>query len=254
MQIDITNWFVVFVRIGAVMLVFPLTGSSNVPVRLRIALAAGTAFLMAPLLPPAPVDTGAFWSLAGILFQEASVGLLLGFVARLVFFGLEIAAGILTTEMGLQLSPQFNPLNQTQVTAPGMALHWLGMMLLLTSDLHHWLLAALQRSYLVAPVGGVSLSEALLQDVIARTGHLFVFALQLAAPVLAVSFTITLIFSVLARAVPQMNVFSESFPVRTMSCLIIFGLSLNLMAQHLLNELRRLPDDVLQVARILGGG
>ena len=254
MNIDIINWFVVFVRIGAVMLVFPLTGSSNVPVRLRIALAGGTAFLMAPLLPIPPADTGAFWALAGLLFKEASVGLLLGFVARLTFFGLEIAAGILTTEMGLQLSPQFNPLNQTQVTAPGMALHWLGMMLLLASDLHHWLLAALQRSYLAVPAGGAGLSEALLLDVIGRTGHLFVFALQLSAPVLAVSFTITLIFSVLARAVPQMSVFSESFPVRTMSCLIVFGLSLNLMAQHLLNELRRLPDDVLQVARLLGGG
>lgn len=254
MNLDLVNWFVVFVRVGAILMVFPLTGSANVPVRLRIALAGFAAFLLCQLLPAPPVGSGAFWNLAGLLFKEACTGLLLGFISRLVFFGLEIAAGVLTTEMGLTLSPVFNPVNQSQVTAPGAMLNWLALMLFLGLDLHHWLFAAIQRSYVLVPAGAAGLREAVLVDVIARTSHLFVFALQLAAPVLAVSFSVTLIFSVLARAVLQMNVFSESFPVRVFACLVVFGLSLNLMAQHLLNELRRLPDDILHVAQLLGGG
>lgn len=254
MTFEITNWFAVFVRVGAFLMVFPFTGSANVPMRLRIALTAFTAFLITPALPPAPATYGSLFSLIGLLFTEASVGLLLGFVARLVFYALEITAGILTTEMGLQLAPQFNPVNQSQVTAPGMVLHWLALMLFLGFDLHHWLFAALQETYNVLPAGAAGLSELTMNDFVARTGRMFKFALQVAAPVLAVSFVISLIFSVLARAVPQMNVFSESFPVRTMSCLIIFGLSLNLMAQHILNELRRIPDDMIRVAEMLHGG
>ncbi|MEW6302716.1 MAG: flagellar biosynthetic protein FliR [Verrucomicrobiota bacterium] len=254
MYLDPVNWFAVFARVGAVLMVFPLTGSTNVPVRLRVALAALAAFLLGPLLPASGAGHGAFWGLVGLIFKEVCTGLVLGFVARLVFFGLELAAGILATEMGLMLSPQFNPLNQSQVTAPGMMLHWLALMLFLGLDLHHWLLAALQRSYALAPAGAAGLGEAALLDILGGTSRLFVFALQIVAPVLAVSFTISLIFSVLARAVPQMNVFAESFPVRTLTTLMVFGLCLNLMAQHLLNQLRRLPDDLLRAARLLGAG
>ena len=73
------------------------------------------------------------------------------------------------------------------------------------------------------------------------------------APIIAVSFVINLVFSFLGRAVPQMNVFSESFAVRIIAGLSVFGLSLQLMAQHMLNYLRRLPDDILRVAQLLSG-
>ena len=91
-------------------------------------------------------------------------------------------------------------------------------------------------------------------DIIARTGMTFRIALQITAPIMAISFVITLVFSVLSRAVPQMNVFSESFPVRTLAGLTVFGLTCNLMAQHIQNFLQRLPDDVMHVAQLLGTG
>jgi flagellar biosynthetic protein FliR len=69
---------------------------------------------------------------------------------------------------------------------------------------------------------------------------------------MAVSFIISLVFSVLGRAVPQMNVFSESFSVRPLVGLSVFGLTLDLMSEHIVNYLRRLPEDMLQVAQLLG--
>ena len=119
-------------------------------------------------------------------------------------------------------------------------------------DLHHWFIVGFQRTYVFVPIGGAHLSAAVLMDIIARTGGIFVIAVQLAAPMIAVSFFITLVFSVLGRAVPQMNVFSESFAFRTFAGLTVFGLTLNLMAQHITNYLNRLPEDVLRVAQLLG--
>ena len=80
---------------------------------------------------------------------------------------------------------------------------------------------------------------------------MFVIALQLAAPVMAVSFIVSLVFSVLGRAVPQMNVFHESFTIRTLAGLSVFGVTLQLMAAHIDNYLRRLPEDVFSVAQLL---
>jgi flagellar biosynthetic protein FliR len=71
------------------------------------------------------------------------------------------------------------------------------------------------------------------------------------APVLATSFLVTVTFSLLGRAVPQMNVFGESFPVRTISGLAVFGLTCNLLAQHIVNHLNRIPQDFLRVAEML---
>ena len=81
--------------------------------------------------------------------------------------------------------------------------------------------------------------------------QIFLIALQLAAPLMAVSFIISLVFAVLGRAVPQMNVFSESFAVRPLVGLSVFGMTLELMSQHISNYLHRLPADMLRVSQLL---
>ncbi len=124
-------------------------------------------------------------------------------------------------------------------------------MLWLSLDMHHWMLLGFERTYTYLPIGTAHLSQAFLPDIVGRTSGIFVIALQLAAPLLAVSFIISLVFSVLGRAVPQMNVFAESFAVRPLVGLSVFGLTLDLMSEHIINYLRHLPEDMLRVAQLL---
>jgi flagellar biosynthetic protein FliR len=91
----------------------------------------------------------------------------------------------------------------------------------------------------------------LLADVVGRTSRLFLVGTVMAAPIIAVSFLINLVFSVLGRAVPQMNIFIESLSFRVLAGLIVFGLTLNVTAQHISSYLRRLPEDVVYVAHLL---
>jgi len=70
---------------------------------------------------------------------------------------------------------------------------------------------------------------------------------------MAVSFCITVFFAVMSRAVPQMNVFAESFGVRIAGGLIVLGLTLQLAAQYIANYLERLPEDLIGFAQLLGG-
>lgn len=254
MKLELTQWFLVFARAGALLAVFPLFSAQNVPVRLRLALAALMALLATPLLPNVVAPDLSLWSLMRLLFIEASVGLLLGFICRFVFFAIDFAGAIIGTEIGLMMSSSFNPLGANATPVPGIMLYWLALMLMLGLDLHHWIIAAFQHSYLLVPIGAAHLSHGLALEVLRRSSELFRIAVQMTAPVLAASFVITLIFSVLSRAVPQMNVFTESFPVRTLAGLAVFGLTIHLMAQHLENYLHRLPDDLLRVAQLLGHG
>lgn len=251
---EVANWLMVFLRAGALLVLMPVLGTQNIPVRVRLGLAACLSLLVAPGLPPTDVATLSMWGLITRVTQELGAGLLLGFVTRLVFYGLDFAAGIITAEIGLNVPGIMNPLNDSQSGAPAMAMFLLGSMLFLSLDLHHWLLVAFQRSYAVLPVGGASLDELTVLEVVHRSALAFGFGVRVAAPFIAVAFVVTLIFSVLGRAVPQMNVFTESFAVRILAGLSVFGLTCSLLAHHLSEYLRRLPEDALRVARLLGSG
>lgn len=254
MNTELTIWFLVFTRIGAMLAVLPLFSSQTVPIQLRIALGALVAFLVTPMLPHVPgVDAPSIWSLARLMFVEASIGLLMGFVCRFVFYALEIAGGFVAMEMGLTMPAEFNQVTGNAMFVPALIFYWLAVMLLLTLNLHHWMIVGFERSYALVPMGAAQLSEALLVNLVSKSAGVFVIALQISAPVMAVSFLVTLVFAVLSRAVPQMNVFAESMPVRTLLGLMTFGLTCTFMAQHVANYLRRLPEDMLSVARLAGG-
>jgi flagellar biosynthetic protein FliR len=170
----------------------------------------------------------------------------------MIFFAVELAGSLIGTEVGLAMPSSFNPLSSSQGSPPSAILSHLVTIIWLCLDLHHSLLLSLSRSYQILPAGNASLSESLVADVIARSQCVFHLALQIAAPMVAVSFLVSILFAVLARAVPQINVFFESFSVRIFAGLIVLGMSCQLMAIHLVNFLGHVPEDLLKVARLLG--
>lgn len=252
MELDVYNWLMVFLRVGAFLTVLPFFSAVNFPRASRAALTALIALLVAPTIPHFPMDNLSMASLVGVMMQEVSIGLLLGFVSRMVFYAADLAGNFIATEMGLNLGAILDPMSGTSSPVPGTILFFLAAVVMLTLDLHHWVLVGFQRTYSVLPVGGAHLNGILFSEVLRHTSRIFVVALQIAAPVLAVSFVIMLVFAVLSRAVPQANVFILSFSFRIVGCLAVFGFTLQLTAQHVLNYLNRLPDDLLTVAQMMG--
>jgi flagellar biosynthetic protein FliR len=250
---DVVTWFLAFARLGAILALFPIF-TGNVPVILRISLSALVAFLVLPGLPVVDSSQMGIAAIVRLMVIEISTGLLLGFICRMVFHAIELGAGVAASEMGLSMSNIFNPVSQEMVSTPSVLLYWLAVMLLFSLDMHHWLLAGFQRSFEAVPIGGAGLSKALYTEVIARGGQVFFVAVQMVAPVLACSFLVTLVFSLLGRVVPQMNVFAESFPVKSLAGLFVFGMTCTLMATHITNYLKRLPGDFMRVAQLLGTG
>jgi flagellar biosynthetic protein FliR len=253
MNLDYYNWMLVFMRISAFLLMLPFFSMVNFPVTMRVALGALASLLIAPLLPPVALGKMDFISLFGLMFQEVSIGMLLGFVARLIFFAVDLAGNIIATEMGLNMASIFDPMTQQSGQVTSTVLFFLATVVMLSLDLHHWVLMGFERTYSVLPIGGAHLNAALFESLVSQTGQIFMIALQISAPVMAASFVITLVFAMLGRAVPQMNVFAESFGFRIVGGLIVFGFTLNLTAQHVTNYLQRLPDDLLVVAQMMGG-
>jgi len=250
---DLNSWMLVFLRASGLMAVFPIISGKNVPIRIRVMLTVLFSFLIHPSLPAVNLGDVPFLGLMGLFTREILVGLAIGFFSRLLFFGLEIAGVVIAFQMGLQVSNSINPVSETQTQTPGTILHYLGALIFLSLDLHHWTLMGFYRSFELVPFGTAEIPEGLLHHVVSRTGDLFNLALLLAAPTLAVALIITFIFAILGRAVPQMNVFGESFAVRTLAGLGVFGLTISLMARHIITFLNTLPNDLETVIQFLAG-
>jgi len=161
--LDYYNWLLVFLRISAFLLVLPFFSATNFPVTMRVSLGALAAMLLAPTLPAFPLAQLPTFSLFGVMIQEVSIGLLLGFMARMIFYAVDLAGNIIATEMGLQMATIFDPLSQATSQVPATILFYLAAIVMLTLDLHHWMLLGFERTYSVLPIGTAHLSTALFE-------------------------------------------------------------------------------------------
>jgi flagellar biosynthesis protein FliR len=250
----IFDWLLVFMRASGFLMILPLFSGGYVSVRMRVTMAGLLGMMVAPGIVN-PVDLGdlRLFQLVMLIFREVTLGLFLGFICRLIFYAVELAGHIMSTDMSLQMSTLLTPDNPMPVAIPGVVMNLLATALFVTLDIHLLLILAFQRTYEVLPLGGGILSELLLENVTMRAGGVFLVGVQIAAPLMAVSFMVSLVLMMLGRAVPQMNVFFLSFTVRIMAGLAIFGVSVRLGAQLIADSLRRLPEDILGIARVLGG-
>lgn len=248
----ISVWLLVMVRASGMILTMPVFSGNQVPRQLKIALGVMLATLAAPLLPAVELKVDSLWWLIQVIFVEITAGVVLGFICRFTFFALDVTGTLIANELGLNMATILNPGSNAAAPVTSSLLYWLGVVTFFGLDIHHWVIAFFIRTYSVLPMGAAHGSEDLMRNVLVHTGWILSAGVQVAAPVMAVAFVVTWVFSMLGRAVPQMNVFSESMPVRVLSGLVVFALSLRFIGDHTANFLRRIPDDLVRVAQILG--
>ena len=255
MQEFFLTWFMVFIRAGAMLSIFPIFSAAAMPMRIRIALAGFLAMLSMPgvSLPEGFID-GDSISFVGVIAKEVTFGLLLGFVCRLILFTVALAGHYIGGQLGLQLSSLIAPGESTPSQTPAVMLQMITVMLMFSLDIHFELLMGFQQSYNVLTIGGGHLSDALFTEITGLCARTFVVALRIAAPIIAVGIVVNLLMMVLGRTIPEVNVFILSFSIRILVGIFLFGFTLSLAAREITNYLRHLPDDFVVVTRLLAGG
>jgi flagellar biosynthetic protein FliR len=156
--------------------------------------------------------------------------------------------------MGFNLASVLDPANGRPTQAPAMIMFLLTCVMMMSLNMHHWLLTGFQYTYTLLPIGGAHLREVLFTNILDHTSRVFLVGVQIAGPLIASSFLAMLLLGFLGRLVPQMNIFAESFSVRIACGLAVFAFTMEISAQHILNGLRRLPEDMMRVAQFLGVG
>jgi flagellar biosynthetic protein FliR len=222
-------------RAAGLVAVAPFLGERMVPVRVRALFAVALGFLMLTVSPPAPPVPASLIALVLATVAELSVGLAVGFVARLAVLAFEMAGHVVAIQMGLGIAAVFDPLQGHQSNVLGRWMWILGMVLFLGLNGHHHLLRATAGTLDLLPPGQGIGSDRLVESVTDAGAESLAAAMRIGAPAVGVLLLTTVGLGLLARTVPQMNVFIVGFPIKITAGLVALLLSM----PYLLEAARR---------------
>jgi flagellar biosynthesis protein FliR len=220
----------VFARMGAIIMLIPGFGETFVPVRIRLSLALTLAFVLIPVLgsavPPVPGDVS---GVALAVIKETAIGLLIGSILRFFMTSLAAAGEIISIQSTLGFAQTANPTQAAPSATLSTFLSLMGLVLIMSTNLHHLFLSAIVRSYTIFPfTRAIPLADAN-SLAIQTVANSFALGLQLAAPVVAFSLIFNIATGLVGRVMPQFQIFFVASPLMVILSLSIFALSLGLI-------------------------
>ena len=213
------TFFVVFSRVGAMLMLMPALGEAPVPSRVRLAIAMAVCLLIYPVAAAAlPTGTLSAPALFLVVIREVLIGLFLGALMRLTMTSLNVAGGIIAYQSGLALAQGFDPTQGTQGAMLSTFLTLLGLTVIFAADLHLLLIQALASSYDLFPVAEAINTSDLADAAVRILASSFALGIQMAAPFIAYGLIFYAGLGLLARLMPQLQVFFIAMPLN-----ILFG-------------------------------
>ena len=243
MRIDVSllpvlaaTFMLVFARVGAMVMLLPGLGESNIPVRIKLAVAVLLTLVILPLHRQAyQIDMQSAAPLVVMMIHELIVGIVLGATARVTLSALQVGGAVIAQQMGLGFVTSVDPTQGQQGVLIGNFLTMLGVTLLFATDSHYLVIAALNDSYAVFSPGDLMPSG----DIAALASRAFTAAfrlgMQLSAPFLVFGLVFNIGLGVLARLMPQMQVYFVGVPLSMLAGFLIFSLVLVAMMSTFLN-------------------
>ncbi len=233
----------------------PVFGANVVPRTVKAGLAIVVAWVLAPGAAgwAGPTDLGG-GALAAGMARECLVGLAMGLLASMVVVAAQMGAALLDMQMGLGVAAMLDPAAGGRGSAITRLAYFLAAVAVLASNGHHLLLQGLGESFVWLPVGQTRVSEVSWGPLVALLQAMTVAALRVAAPAVAMAFLADVMLAVLARVVPQANVFLVGFPLKIALGLFALAVSLPWTVVFLEQAFPDLWRYAPPVVRALGAG
>src|SRR3954470_703504 len=237
MRIDISllptlaaAFMLVFARIGAMVMLLPGFGETNIAVRIKLAVTLALTLIMLPLHRAAyQIDMQSMAPLMVMLVHEIVIGVVLGATARVTLSALQVAGSVIAQQLGLGFVTAVDPTQGQQGLLIGNFLTILGLTLLFATDTHYLVIAALNDSYAIFAPGEFVTSGDIASLATRAFAAAFKIGAQLAAPFLVFGLVFNMGLGVLARLMPQMQVYFVGVPLAILAGFLIFAAVLTTM-------------------------
>lgn len=239
---EIESLLFIFSRVAAIILFAPILGSAQIPAKLKVGLALVFSVLVFPMVPieALPAPRGVF-ELAIHIATDAAIGLAIAFAVRMIFTAVQVAGTIVDFQMGFGVVNVIDPQTQAQVSITAQFQNILAVLIFLASDAHHFIIGAIVQSFELINLAQVDFSNVTPELILRHFSAMFLIAVKIAAPIMAILFFLSVGLGLVARTVPQMNVFIVGFPLQIGVGLVMVALAMPFFSIVLQNQISELP-------------
>jgi len=208
-------FLLVLTRITSFMVTIPLFSYRTIPNRLKIGLSFFLSLIITMTLNVPTIELSSLFIM--LLMKEVLIGLLIGIVAFMIISAVQLAGSFIDFQMGFAIANVIDP--QTGVQSPiiGQLFNILALLFMLSTNAHHLLINGIINSYQYIPIDQLSVqfsSGQVVETVIIAFQNMFLIALQMALPIVGSLFLVDVALGIVARTVPQLNVFVVGLPLK----------------------------------------
>lgn len=218
-------------RVGGLLLAAPIIGRGSLPTVVKLGLGVTLAIFMMPLIFNAPLP--AFHSIVDLTamgIKELLIGVLIGLIMKLLFYSAQAAGSIVGFQSGLSIANIIDPSTRENVNIVGEIWFVIASVIFLAINGHLLIISGFADSYRIVPLGTAVFGADALDLIMRISTILFSMALKFAAPVLVTVFLVDVTMGVLARTIPQMNIFVIGIPIKITVSLLMLAVSLPVFA------------------------
>lgn len=202
-------------RAAGLFIVSPILGHKSIPPTIKVGLAMILAVILVPVVSETTnLEISSLWLLAGLAAKEMLVGFIIGLFFAFLFIAIRMSGNIAGYQMSLLIANIMDPESNSNVSLVGEFWYILATLIFLAIDGHHAIISAFADSYKLIPIGVFNFSGPAGELLIRYSAYTFTIAIKIVAPVMITLFLTTVSLGIVARTVPQMNIFIVGIPLK----------------------------------------
>ena len=256
---DMVDWAqlylfeLIFMRMSGFLLFNPLLGRSNLPAMVKTGMALVLSILVFGTAGTGVPQPDTLVELALRLLLELGIGLVLGFVMRVVFSVVQIGGEVIDTQMGMTMAQIYDASSQANLSVTASLLNILLILDFFAENGHYTLMRLLTTSGELVPYGAAALGDGVYAYVIELFLACMLLAVKLAMPILAAELLGEVGMGVLMKAIPQINAFVINIELKVIIGLLLFFLLLTPINEFLLELESGMLSELGRILRLIGG-
>lgn len=218
----------ILLRLSVILFMLPIFSSAQVPQNIKAGIVVALSLMLFPLIRQAgaqPLTLEPF-SVMTVVVGEVIFGILFSLSMLLITGAFQLAGELVGFEMGFGFAQTADPQSGARFGVLGVWAQLFAAVVLFSLNGHHIVIRLIVESFSSVPIGSFSLGPALFGKLLMLSGHLFVLAVQLSAPVMAVLILAQVGMALMSKFAPQINILATSFPLTIGLGIFFFGLTM----------------------------
>ena len=185
------------------------------------------------------------------VISEIMSGVILGFIANMIFDFIRMAGGYMDIQIGLSMMNMLDPSSETTSTPFSNLSYFISMVIFFIIDGHHLLIKCLIQSFKVVNIGQNIVFQDTFSVVLDAFREYFVIGVKIAIPLVLIIIITDLCMALVSRTVPAINVMILGMPVKMVVGLLTFIALLPIMIKIISYGFNLIPDIIEEMLKVL---